>query len=221
MKTVLIHPLLGAALGLWHGPRRHPRHAPAGARGAARRGRARRSVPRGRPARRRLQHGGRRPGRARRRGRHRTCGLTCATPARTPRSRCPVDPSLAGDERTSAARCERRARFPSAHTARASASSTRARRSSSRPSRVEGCRRRRRDRMKSVHADAPSGAACSPPSRPASFRRARWHDAAVFTREQLAPGHAVRGPALVIEPHQTIVVETAGRPRSPPRTTSC
>jgi 5-oxoprolinase (ATP-hydrolysing) len=35
----------------------------------------------------------------------------------------------------------------------------------------------------------------------------KWHDAAVFTREQLAPGQKVRGPAIVIEPHQTVVVE--------------
>ena len=34
-----------------------------------------------------------------------------------------------------------------------------------------------------------------------------WHEAAVYTREQLSPGHTVRGPAIIIEPHQTIVVE--------------
>ena len=34
-----------------------------------------------------------------------------------------------------------------------------------------------------------------------------WHEARVFTRDQLAPGHKVPGPAIVIEPHQTIVVE--------------
>src|SRR5262245_7121525 len=35
-----------------------------------------------------------------------------------------------------------------------------------------------------------------------------WHGAAVFDRAQLAPGHAVTGPAIIIEPHQTVVVET-------------
>jgi 5-oxoprolinase (ATP-hydrolysing) len=35
----------------------------------------------------------------------------------------------------------------------------------------------------------------------------RQHDAAVYTRDQLGPGHKVNGPAIVIEPHQTIVVE--------------
>jgi 5-oxoprolinase (ATP-hydrolysing) len=35
----------------------------------------------------------------------------------------------------------------------------------------------------------------------------QWQEAAVRIRDQLAPGHKVRGPAIVIEPHQTIVVE--------------
>ncbi len=34
-----------------------------------------------------------------------------------------------------------------------------------------------------------------------------WHDAAVHLRKDLRPGHRVAGPALIIEPHQTIVVE--------------
>ncbi len=38
-----------------------------------------------------------------------------------------------------------------------------------------------------------------------------WHDAAVFARTQLAPGHRVRGPAIIIEPHQTIVLEHGWR----------
>jgi 5-oxoprolinase (ATP-hydrolysing) len=52
---------------------------------------------------------------------------------------------------------------------------------------------------------------------PAPARRARFysngasHDAAVFTRDQLRPGHAVLGPAILIEPHQTIVVEDGWR----------
>ena len=31
--------------------------------------------------------------------------------------------------------------------------------------------------------------------------------AGVYTRETLAPGHKVTGPAIIIEPHQTVVVE--------------
>jgi len=46
------------------------------------------------------------------------------------------------------------------------------------------------------------------PSRRTRFYSAgRWHDAAVYTRAQIAPGHKVTGPAIIIEPHQTIVVE--------------
>jgi 5-oxoprolinase (ATP-hydrolysing) len=52
---------------------------------------------------------------------------------------------------------------------------------------------------------------------PAPARRTRfyscgaWHDAMVFTRGQLAPGHGIDGPAIVIEPHQTVVVEDGWR----------
>jgi 5-oxoprolinase (ATP-hydrolysing) len=38
-----------------------------------------------------------------------------------------------------------------------------------------------------------------------------WRDAAVYTRAQLSPGHKVRGPAIIIEPHQTVVVEDGWR----------
>jgi 5-oxoprolinase (ATP-hydrolysing) len=43
------------------------------------------------------------------------------------------------------------------------------------------------------------------------FSNGAWHDAGVFTRDQLRPGHAVDGPAILIEPHQTIVVEDGWR----------
>ncbi|MCP8937048.1 hydantoinase B/oxoprolinase family protein [Alsobacter sp. SYSU M60028] len=46
-----------------------------------------------------------------------------------------------------------------------------------------------------------------PVERTRFYSQGRWRDAGVFTRDQLRPGHAVRGPALVIEPHQTVVVE--------------
>ncbi len=38
-----------------------------------------------------------------------------------------------------------------------------------------------------------------------------WRAAHVFLRDRLRPGHAVSGPALVIEPHQTIMVEPGWR----------
>ncbi|MGE0565094.1 MAG: hydantoinase B/oxoprolinase family protein, partial [Pseudolabrys sp.] len=48
---------------------------------------------------------------------------------------------------------------------------------------------------------------------PAPARRTRfysggeWHKANVYTRDQLKPGAKVKGAAIIIEPHQTIVVE--------------
>ncbi|WP_349357703.1 hydantoinase B/oxoprolinase family protein [Stappia sp.] len=39
------------------------------------------------------------------------------------------------------------------------------------------------------------------------FADGDWHDAGFFDRESLKPGNRVKGPALIIEPHQTIVVE--------------
>jgi 5-oxoprolinase (ATP-hydrolysing) len=50
------------------------------------------------------------------------------------------------------------------------------------------------------------------PTRAARFYSSgTWRDAAVYTREQLAPGHKVHGPAIIIEPHQTVVVEDGWR----------
>jgi 5-oxoprolinase (ATP-hydrolysing) len=51
-------------------------------------------------------------------------------------------------------------------------------------------------------------AALPAPNRCARFFSAgAWHNATIFTRDRLAPGHKVPGPAILIEPHQTIVVE--------------
>ena len=50
------------------------------------------------------------------------------------------------------------------------------------------------------------------PARRVRFYSGRaWHDAAIFLRDQLAPGHRIAGPAIVIEPHQTVVVEDGWR----------
>src|SRR5262249_4647116 len=59
-----------------------------------------------------------------------------------------------------------------------------------------------------------SAALPSPARRTKFYSRGQWHEAAVFTREQLSPGHAVHGPAIIIEPHQTIVVEDGWRPQT-------
>ncbi|HWM31896.1 MAG TPA: hydantoinase B/oxoprolinase family protein [Methyloceanibacter sp.] len=39
------------------------------------------------------------------------------------------------------------------------------------------------------------------------FGAGRWHEAPIFLRADLAPGHAITGPALIIEDHQTIAIE--------------
>ena len=46
-----------------------------------------------------------------------------------------------------------------------------------------------------------------PAKRTRFFSQGEWHDAAVYTREQLRPGQKVAGAAIIIEPHQTVVVE--------------
>src|SRR5438034_7308990 len=51
----------------------------------------------------------------------------------------------------------------------------------------------------------------SPARRTQFYSQGHWHEAAVFTRAQLSPGHARAGPAIIIEPHQTIVVEDGWR----------
>lgn len=39
------------------------------------------------------------------------------------------------------------------------------------------------------------------------FSGGQWHEAAIWRREALAPGCAAPGPALIVEPNQTVVVE--------------
>jgi 5-oxoprolinase (ATP-hydrolysing) len=77
----------------------------------------------------------------------------------------------------------------------------------------------------SVHAEAHGGAArfverdgalaeaplTVPRQRARMFSKGAWREANVYVREDLALGAAIEGPALVIEPHQTIVVETGWR----------
>jgi len=47
----------------------------------------------------------------------------------------------------------------------------------------------------------------APARRTRFFSGGAWQKARVYTRDQLLPGHKVRGPAIVVEPHQTVVVE--------------
>ena len=60
------------------------------------------------------------------------------------------------------------------------------------------------------HATA-RGRLPSPARRTQFFSAGAWHKAGVYTRDQLKIGHKVKGPAIVIEPHQTIVVEPGWR----------
>ncbi|NGO50625.1 hydantoinase B/oxoprolinase family protein [Allomesorhizobium camelthorni] len=70
---------------------------------------------------------------------------------------------------------------------------------------VEGADGRMRGRSES---DLPltSGAAHRGETRKL-FSDGAWRDAGIFRRETMKPGHKVSGPALIIESHQTIVVE--------------
>jgi 5-oxoprolinase (ATP-hydrolysing) len=45
----------------------------------------------------------------------------------------------------------------------------------------------------------------------AIFTDGTWHDAAIYHRKQLTPGAIMNGPALLIEPNQTIVIEPGWR----------
>ncbi|RUX13166.1 5-oxoprolinase, partial [Mesorhizobium sp. M2A.F.Ca.ET.042.01.1.1] len=46
-----------------------------------------------------------------------------------------------------------------------------------------------------------------PARRTRFFSGGAWYDAVVYLREQLQAGHQVHGPALIIEPNQTVVIE--------------
>ena len=45
------------------------------------------------------------------------------------------------------------------------------------------------------------------PARTTRFFSKGWHEARVYLREAISPGHRIPGPAIVIEPNQTIVIE--------------
>ena len=47
----------------------------------------------------------------------------------------------------------------------------------------------------------------APARRTRFFSGGKWRRAFVYRRETLAPGHKVAGPAIIVEPHQTVVVE--------------
>src|SRR5262249_55324408 len=53
--------------------------------------------------------------------------------------------------------------------------------------------------------------AAPPAARIQFYSNGAWHAAALHLRDGLAPGHRVAGPAILIEPHQTVVVEDGWR----------
>ncbi|MBV9523614.1 MAG: hydantoinase B/oxoprolinase family protein, partial [Alphaproteobacteria bacterium] len=57
----------------------------------------------------------------------------------------------------------------------------------------------------------------APARRTRFFSSGAWHEATIFTRAQLEPGHKVDGPAIVIEPHQTVVVESGWQAEISPK----
>ena len=56
-----------------------------------------------------------------------------------------------------------------------------------------------------IHATTESAPRATEQTR--FYSQGAWRDAAVYLRAALAPGMTLKGPALLIEPHQTIVVE--------------
>ncbi|HLJ70529.1 MAG TPA: hydantoinase B/oxoprolinase family protein, partial [Roseiarcus sp.] len=64
----------------------------------------------------------------------------------------------------------------------------------------------------SERAKAASKARLPAPERAVRFfSHGAWREAKVYLRDRLALGHKVSGPAMIIEPHQTIVVEEGWR----------
>ena len=71
---------------------------------------------------------------------------------------------------------------------------------------IGGGARFREPALKTTRAALPS-----PARRTKFFSGGKWHRARVYRREQLQPGHQIAGPAIIIEPHQTVVVEDGWR----------
>ena len=67
---------------------------------------------------------------------------------------------------------------------------------------VGGGARFKEQAQKTTRAKLPA-----PARRTRFFSGGKWRRAFVYRRETLAPGHKVAGPAIIVEPHQTVVVE--------------
>jgi 5-oxoprolinase (ATP-hydrolysing) len=57
-------------------------------------------------------------------------------------------------------------------------------------------------------ASAPEVAIGEPSAKPMRFfSQGAWHEAVAVMRADMQPGHAVTGPAIIVEPNQTVVIE--------------
>lgn len=74
---------------------------------------------------------------------------------------------------------------------------------------VAGARPRPATVLRSL-TDAPTP---PPDARTPLFSDGVWLEAAIYHRERLRPGHMVKGPALLVEPHQTVVVDKGWQAR--------
>jgi 5-oxoprolinase (ATP-hydrolysing) len=70
---------------------------------------------------------------------------------------------------------------------------------------VEGIDDREDHRIEPEHALDPAEISDGE-TRPV-YANGKWHDARIVRRDRLSPGNRLRGPALIIEPNQTIVLE--------------
>jgi 5-oxoprolinase (ATP-hydrolysing) len=76
---------------------------------------------------------------------------------------------------------------------------------------VEGMDAARQDKAEAYAPAGPAGIEAKPSENRRFYTEGRWHAAGVYRRENLRPSYAVAGPALIIEPNQTIVVEPGWR----------
>jgi 5-oxoprolinase (ATP-hydrolysing) len=86
-----------------------------------------------------------------------------------------------------------------------SALSTKTRPSSSRPSRWKASTTGKDHRIEPERALDPAEISDGE-TRPV-YANGKWHDARIVRRDRLQPGNRLKGPALIIEPNQTIVME--------------
>jgi 5-oxoprolinase (ATP-hydrolysing) len=80
---------------------------------------------------------------------------------------------------------------------------------------VEGSERRQDTPPEAESNREPFEASASQTTR--IYTEGDWHEAAIHHRAALSPGARIAGPALLIEPHQTIVIEPGWRAEISPR----